>query len=67
MLYRALKSFGGIAISMAAGTVAEINDRAIADDLMNAGYIEPIGNEPNEEQPEPKPKKTATKKGGKGK
>ncbi len=65
MLYRALRGFAGVAISMAQGAVGEIADRTLADDLINAGYIEPIGVE--EEEP-PKPaKKAAAKKGGKAK
>ncbi len=71
MLYRALKSFAGIAISMAAGAVGEIPDRALADDLINAGYIEPAEpmiEEPNIEEPiEKAPAKKTAKKGGKGK
>lgn len=67
MLYRALKSFAGIAISMAAGAVGEIPDRALADDLINAGYIEPAEPMIIEEPIEKAPAKKTTKKGGKGK
>lgn len=39
MLYKALTSFSGI-VSMAMGEIGEINDPAIAADLLKAGYIE---------------------------
>ena len=40
-MYKALISFSGV-ISMACGEVREISDRAIAKDLLEAGYIEKI-------------------------
>lgn len=40
MRYKALKSFSGV-ISMAEGDEKEINDKAVVDDLLNAGYIKP--------------------------
>lgn len=41
MRYKALKSFSGV-ISMAEGDEKEINDKTVADDLLNAGYIQPV-------------------------
>ena len=43
-MYKALVSFSGI-ITMAVGDVREISDKAIADDLVKAGYVEPINAE----------------------
>lgn len=40
-MYKALKSFAG-AVSMRKGEVKEINDKEIAKDLLNAGYIEEV-------------------------
>lgn len=39
MLYKAIKSFGGI-ITMTVGDTKEIADVNIANDLLKAGYIE---------------------------
>ena len=52
MKYRALKGFSGL-ISMRKGEAREIKDKYIVDDLLNAGYIEPI------EKPKTKTKKTS--------
>lgn len=41
MKVKALKSFSG-AISMYAGEVRDIQTQAILDDLIEAGYIEPV-------------------------
>lgn len=41
MKVKALKSFFG-AISMYAGEVRDIQTQAILDDLIEAGYIEPV-------------------------
>ena len=41
MKVKALKSFSG-AISMYAGEVRDIQPQAILDDLIEAGYIEPV-------------------------
>ena len=41
MKYKALKGFSGL-ISMKKDEVKEIKDKYIADDLLKAGYIEPI-------------------------
>ena len=41
MKYRALKGFSG-SVSMSKGEVKEIKDKCIVDDLIKAGYIEPI-------------------------
>lgn len=38
MKYRAVVSFSG-AVSMAEGEIAEIADKAVSEDLLNAGYI----------------------------
>ena len=40
-MYKALKSFSG-AVSMAMGDVKDIKDQAIVEDLLKAGYIEPV-------------------------
>lgn len=46
MEYEALVSFSG-AISMSMGEVREIEDPAIVNDLLKAGYIQPnVGSEP---------------------
>lgn len=39
MLYKAIKSFGGV-ITMTVGDTKEIADVNIANDLLKAGYIE---------------------------
>lgn len=54
-MYRALVSFSGL-ISMAQGEIREIADKAMAKDLLNAGYIEEVTPD------EPKPIKKSTKK-----
>lgn len=46
-MYKALKSFGG-KISMKKGEIKDINDEDIANDLLNAGYIEEIKEETKE-------------------
>lgn len=46
MLYKALKSFAGSKISMRRNETKEIKDTALADNLLKAGYIEPIGDKP---------------------
>lgn len=38
MRYKAVVSFSGI-ISMAEGEITEIADKAVSDDLLDAGYI----------------------------
>lgn len=52
MLYRATVSFSGI-ISMTEGEVRQIADPSLINDLMRAGYIEPI--EPEKPKEEKKP------------
>ena len=47
-MYKALKSFAG-KVSMRKGEVKEINDKEIVKDLLNAGYIEEVKPEKNEE------------------
>ena len=41
LMYKALVSFSGL-VSMSKGQVKEIKDKAIIDDLINAGYIEEV-------------------------
>jgi hypothetical protein len=41
MRYKALKSFSGI-VSMHEGDEQEISDKTVAEDLLNAGYIQPL-------------------------
>lgn len=55
-MYKALISFSGV-ISMANGTVGEIPDKAVAEDLLKAGYIEEI-----KEEKEEKPQRATKKK-----
>ena len=53
-MYKALISFGG-AVSMRIGEVRDISDSTIAEDLLKAGYIEPVkGAKKTEENPEDK-------------
>ena len=58
-MYKALVSFTGLE-SMVVGEVKEISDKAIAQDLLDAGYIEEIS------APAEAPKKTRAKKTPKG-
>lgn len=51
MKYKALIGFSGI-VSMAKGEVKDLTDKAVIEDLLNAGYIEA----------EKKPRRTTTKK-----
>ena len=44
MVYKALTSFAGV-ISMCTGEVTTIEDEAVAKDLLQAGYIEPVKSE----------------------
>lgn len=41
MLYKALKGFSGV-ITMSKGEIKEIKDQDVANDLLNAKYIEQI-------------------------
>lgn len=76
MEYKALVSFSG-AISMSMGEVREIEDPAIVNDLLKAGYIQPAERwtgTPSADQSElpatseaAVPVKRASKKGGKTK
>lgn len=50
MQYKAKVGFSGL-VSMSKGEVKEITDNYIAEDLLNAGYIEPVE--------KPKTKKTS--------
>ena len=63
MKYTALVSFSGV-ISMAYGDVREISDVSVANDLLKAGYIVPLGNSDIAKE---KPKKTTKRKGKKEK
>ena len=53
MEYRAKIGFSGL-VSMSKGEVKEISDKYVADDLLRAGYIEPMESE--------KPSKKTSKK-----
>lgn len=54
--YEALRSFGG-KVSAAKGRTVEIKDKAVADDLLRAGYIKAVGGKtPAAEKPAEKPK-----------
>lgn len=65
-MYRALTSFSGINISMAKGQVREINEPDIAQDLLQAGYIEEVKDEIKEIKKEvEEEKKIETKKSNK--
>ena len=73
-MYRALISFSG-KVSMAEGEIRDISDKAIADDLLDAGFIEEVNPAMPKEKPEEKPKaepkpetkkKTTKKKKSKG-
>ena len=55
-MYKATISFSGI-ISMAMDEIREIPDEEIANDLLRAGYIVKVTDEPAEQ-----PKKTSRKK-----
>lgn len=44
MNYKAKVSFSGL-VNMSKGEVKEINDKYIVDDLLRAGYIEPLESE----------------------
>ena len=52
--FRALKGFAGL-ISMRKGDVKEIKDEALVNDLLRAGYIEPVTVEAEAEAVEPEP------------
>lgn len=54
MKIKALVSFSG-AVSMAVGEVRDCEDRAVLDDLLQAGYVEPA------EKAEKPPKRKAVK------
>ncbi len=41
MKYKAMTSFSGV-VSMAEGDIMEIADKAVSDDLVQAGYIQAI-------------------------
>ena len=64
MLYKACVSFSG-KISMASGTVREISDQSLADDLINAGYIIPFEADKKATKNEVTGEKTKKRKGKK--
>lgn len=64
--YEALRSFGG-KVSASKGRTVEIKDKAVADDLLKAGYIKAVGGktpaaEKPAEKPKAEPKKPAAEK-----
>ena len=67
MKYRALVSFTGL-VSMSKDEVREISDLSLANDLLNAGYIEEVKEKtsgtdvPKKETETSKPKKTRSPK-----
>lgn len=44
-MYKALRSFSGL-VNMTKNEIKEIKDKAIAEDLLRAGYIEKVKEEP---------------------
>lgn len=50
MMYRALTTFGGV-VSMRKGQEKAIADKAVADDLVRAGYVEQIKEEKKSKKP----------------
>jgi hypothetical protein len=59
-MYKALISFCGV-ISMVKGEVGEIPDKALADDLIKAKYVEKVEGKP-EAETKPVEKKPRAKK-----
>ena len=55
-MYKALICFSG-KVSMTVGEVKEIADKAVAEDLLRAGYIEPVEKKQKAEAPKAKAKK----------
>lgn len=47
-MYKVLVSFSGI-ISAYKGQIIEIDDKLIAKDLLEAGYIKPVSDKPSKE------------------
>ena len=63
MQFKAIVSFSG-KLSMATGQVREISDESLANDLLRAGYIIPLGGEEKEEKTEkPKSRRKGKKDG----
>lgn len=60
MMYKALVSFTGL-ISMSEGDVREISDISLANDLLNAGYIELVKDVIPQNVTEKKPKSPSRK------
>ena len=64
-MYRALISFSG-KISMAEGEIRDISEKVVADDLLDAGFIEEITpakpQKKSEPKPEPKPEEKVEEK-----
>ena len=61
MKVKALKSFTG-AVCMSVGEVTNITDEVIANDLVNAGYVECLDSEPPQETPTENVSDSDTKK-----
>lgn len=62
MLYTACVSFSGNQISMSKGRLCEISDKALADDLLKAGYIIPYeADKKAAEEEKPKSKRKGKK------
>ena len=53
--------FSGPAVSMSAGQVGEIADKALLADLLQAGYVEEVKAEPTKEPAKPAKGKKAVK------
>ena len=64
-MYRALTCFSGL-VSAVAGQVLDIPQKWIAQDLLDAGYIEEISPEQETPKATPKAKTTRAKKTPKG-
>lgn len=60
-MYRALISFSG-KISMAEGEIRDISEKVVADDLLDAGFIEEITPAKPQKKPEPKPEEKVEEK-----
>lgn len=65
-MYKALISFCG-KVNMTMGEVGEIPDKALAEDLLRAGYIEAVKVEKTEEKTEEKPAEKKPQKANKKK
>lgn len=50
MMYRAITTFGGV-VSMRKGEEKAISDKAVADDLVRARYVEEVKEEKKSKKP----------------